>query len=91
MYQIVRSGDDTFHEFWLNLWNQDKIQHPYYQLFTREWFKEFEPKGTQLENLSFIVICDGKAVLGVLLMAYADNQETHRLSCSAKNIICLED
>ena len=48
MFEIVRSDNATFDKLWLDLWNKDKIQHPYYQPFTRAWFKEFEPKSREV-------------------------------------------
>jgi len=91
MFEIVRSDNAAFDKLWLDLWNKDKIQHPYYQPFTRAWFKEFEPKGREVEDLSFVGIFDGKAILGVLLMVYVDKHGNYRLSCSGKNIIYIEE
>lgn len=89
--QIIRQKDPLFRELWEKLWQSDSLQHPFYQTFTREWFKTFEPNAKQVEDLSFIVVCNGKPVLGALLMVYFDKHGKYRLSCSGKNIIFIED
>lgn len=87
----MRVDSALFESLWLRLWQKDEYQHPFYQPFTRVWFKEFEPRGKELEDLSFVVVKNSIPLVGVLIMAYVDDCGNRRLSCSGKPILCIED
>jgi len=69
----------------------DEYQHPYYQPFTQRWHKKFEPKGDEVDDFSFVIVENGVAFAGVLVMLYLDDQGNHKLSASGKPILFLEN
>ena len=89
--EVVKGKTKEFELLWQSLWRQDDCQHPFYQPFTRRWFREFEPKGKEVEDLSFIIAEEGKPFVGVLIMVYLESQGNHRFSCSGKPILCIEN
>jgi len=87
---IIRADSPDFTKYWKILWEEDVFQHPYYLPWTQAWFKEFNPSGKQVKDLSFIIVEDDSPLVGLLMTLQKNLNNEYTLSCGSKPILFLK-